>query len=159
MGMEFDPTKRIEDFILTVQGYADRADDLSPVFNDVIIPKIMQRERRMFETRGATSGVYWSPLKKATVERKKRDTSIHDPFAPLRETDSLMKSLSERDARYQILEVDADGFTFGTSHPAAGFHMSGTTHMAKRPPLIIPKSHAQEYIGDINEFIFRQESD
>lgn len=159
MGLLWDPDHRIEDFVFEVSGYAERADNLEPVFNDTIIPKIMQRERRMFETRGASSGVYWTPLKASTVKRKQRDKSIADPFAPLRNTDALMKSLSERGARYQILDVDDDGFTFGTSHPAAGFHMSGTNDMPARPPLIIPKKHAKEYISDINEFIFGEKAD
>lgn len=159
MGLLFDPNKRIEDFIIAVEGYAERAEHMSPVFEDVIIPKIMRRERRMFETRGASSGVYWSPLKKATVERKKRESHVADPFAPLRNTDALMKSLSERGARYQILHVDDDGFTFGTEHPAAGFHATGTSEMPKRPPLIIPKKHAKEYLSDINYYVFGEEAD
>jgi len=159
MGLLFDPDKRIEDFIFNVSGYAERADDLTPVFEDTILPKIMRREQRMFETRGASSGVYWSPLKGSTVERKKRNPDVTHIFDPLRETDALMKSLSERGARYQVLDVDQDGFTFGTSHPAAGFHQEGTGRMRARPPLVIPKKHAEEYIGDINDFIFGEEAD
>jgi len=144
------PTERIEDFGYQLHVFGERAEELEPVLQR-ITDKILHRERRMFETRGATSGVYWAPLRASTVERK---AGFANPSSPLRRTDELMKSLSERHARYQILSVDDLGIELITTHPAAGFHASGTKNMPRRPPLIIPAKHAREYTKDINDFIF-----
>jgi hypothetical protein len=146
------PTERIEDFAYHLEVFGDKAEVLKPVLED-ITDKILERERRMFETRGATSGVYWSPLRGSTVRRKQR---AGDPLvrSPLIATGALMRSLSVRHAKYQRLSVDDKGIELGTSHPAAGYHETGTRYMPRRPPLIIPAKHAHEYIGMLNDFIF-----
>jgi hypothetical protein len=69
-----------------------------------------------------------------------------------------MRSLSERGARYQILDISEDSFVFGTTHPSAEFHESGTRHMPRRPPVVIPAKHAKEYINDIKDWIFHGEA-
>jgi hypothetical protein len=115
--------------------------------------KILTRNRRNFETRGATSGIYWAPLRKDTV-RKKVKAGVANPLSPLRFNDRLMRSLSERGAEDQILEVDDDGLRLASTHPAAGYHESGTSNMPRRPPMTIAARHAQEYTGDLNDFIF-----
>jgi hypothetical protein len=153
MGIEFKHAPlRIEDFQYQLVATGRRATKLHPVM-DEIAGKVLERERRMFETRGASSGVYWSPLKASTVKRKTRE-GVDDPFAPLRGKDTLMDSLSVRGAEYQELEVTDDSFYLATSHPAAEFHAEGTSDMPARPPLIIPKKHAQEYMQMIKDFVF-----
>jgi len=145
-------TERTEDFAYHVEVFGDRAETLKPVLED-ITDKILEREARMFQTRGATSGVYWSPLRGSTIRRK---TRARDPLVrnPLIATGELMRSLSVRHAKYQRLSVDDKGIDLATTHPAAGFHESGTKHMPRRPPLIIPAKHAHEYIGMLNDFIY-----
>jgi phage gpG-like protein len=153
MGIEFaHKPLRIEDFQYELRAVGRRATHLHPVMED-IADLVLDRERRLFETRGASSGVYWSPLKGTTIKRKIRE-GVDDPFAPLRRKDELMKSLSERDAEFQELEVTDDSFYLATSHPSAEFHAEGTANMAARPPLIIPKKHAQEYMKMIQDFVF-----
>jgi hypothetical protein len=144
---------RVEDFAHELEYRGDRAVDVEPALED-IATLILARERRLFETRGASGGRYWSPLKGSTVQRKKRSSHVVDIMAPLRETDALMKSLSERNARYSILRVKRTSLVVGTSHPAAGFHAEGTRDMPRRPPLVIAKKHSHEYIGMINDYIF-----
>lgn len=146
------PEERIEDTAYYIESVGREAEQLKPVLED-ILTKILAREKRMFESRGATSGVYWSPLTKATVEDKIRYGAAL-PLSPLRFTDSLMDSLSKRGARYQHIEVDDKGLSLSTSHPQAGYHASGTRHMPARPPLIIPAKHSREYVGMLNDFIF-----
>lgn len=146
------PTQRIEDFVYGIQVTGDRAVDMEPALQG-IMDKLLARERRMFETRGASSGRYWAPLKGATVKTKIREGSAH-PFDPLRDSDSLMESLSRRGAPLQILDVSEEGLTLGTTHKAAQFHQEGTSKMPARPPLIVPAKHAHEYIGDLNDFLF-----
>jgi len=153
--LDFDPEHRIEDFAIRVDAMGERSEHLSPVLWD-IVHKIMNREARMFETRGASSGVYWSPLKSST---RKRKAGSPFPLRPLWREGLLRDSLSVQGAEYQILDVDDDGFTFGTSHPAAEYHVTGTRHMPPRPPLIIPKKHAREYIKDVAEYVFEDEVD
>jgi hypothetical protein len=153
MGIEFSHgPMRIEDFQYELIATGDRATDLFDVM-DRIADKILDRERRMFETRGASSGEYWSPLKSSTVRRKQRSGAA-DPFAPLRDKDALMRSLSEREAEFQELDVTDDSVSLSTTHPAAEFHATGTSNMPARPPLIIPKKHAQEYIKMIRDSVF-----
>jgi hypothetical protein len=160
-GPEFHvPTERIESFAYALDVFAARAQDPEPVLQQ-IVDKLLWRERRMFETRGASSGVYWQPLQPSTIARK-GGTTFHNqragerspyPDRPLWRTGELMRSLSERGARYQELEVDHDGIRFGTSHPAAAAHADGRG-VPRRPPLVVPKKHAHEYIGMLNDFIF-----
>ena len=158
MGIKFNHTpQRIEDFQYELRAIGRRAVNLYPVM-DKIADKLLFREGRMFETRGATSGVYWSPLKKSTVERKTR-AGVADPFAPLRRSDKLMKSLSVRGAEYQVLEIDDDSVYLSTELPYAEIHAAGNLpRMPARPPLIVPKSHAHEYIKMIRDDIFEGDS-
>jgi hypothetical protein len=146
------PIDRIEDFAYHVEVFGDKAETLKPVLED-ITDKILYRERRMFETRGATSGVYWSPLRRTTI-RRKQQAGYDQVLNPLIATGALMRSLSARGAKYQHLRVDDKGIELSTSHPAAGYHETGTGHMPRRPPLIIPAKHSHEYVGMLNDFIF-----
>lgn len=159
--LEFE-SARIEGFATHINYVGDRALNPVPVFEE-IVDKILVRERRMFETRGASSGVYWSPLAPSTIARKQGTTFHHKrggseaipyPERPLWRYGNLMRSLSERGAPHQILHVDRRGIEFGSSHEAAAKHARGTEYMPARPPLIIPKKHAHEYIGMLNKFIF-----
>lgn len=152
------PAERIEGTAYEIDTAGERAERLRPVLEDVM-DLILYREKRMFESRGATSGVYWSPLKKATVEDKMRYGAPH-PLSPLRGfTGALMKSLSERGAPYQDLDVTDEGLRLATHRPGAGYHAGGTSKMDARPPLIIPAKHAHEYVGMINDFIYHGDRD
>lgn len=154
MGIEFNHEPlRIEDFQYELLATGSRAKHLHPIMEE-IVDKVLDRERRLFETRGASSGVYWSPLRASTIKRKQRLPYVEDPFAPLRRKDELSESLSERGAEFQELEVTDEGFSLSTSHPSAGYHATGTSNMPARPPLIIPKKHAQEYMKMIKDFVF-----
>jgi hypothetical protein len=169
------PTERIEDFAYTIEVFGERAEHMHPVLEE-ITDKILARERRMFETHGASSGVYWAPLKATTIIRKGGGTAkrksgrisaiggqpgfegIPFPERPLWRYGDLMRSLSERGAEYQHLRVDDEGIDLRSDHPAAEFHTTGTRRMPARPPLVIPVKHAHEYIGMLNDFIFGEYS-
>jgi hypothetical protein len=165
------PERRIEDMAYHIEVFGERAEHLKPVLED-ITDKILERERHMFETHGASSGVYWAPLKATTILRKGGGTAkrrggritstggapafeaIPFPERPLWRFGELMLSLSERGAKYQHLTVDDEGIDLRTDHPSASYHTTGTRRMPARPPLVIPKKHAEEYTKDINDFIF-----
>jgi phage gpG-like protein len=152
LGFNIEPDERIEDFAFELQVTGERATEAKPVI-EKIVDKVLARNKRGFETRGATTGRYWAPLKASTVARKAREGRA-DPFAPLRNTDALMESLSTRRAPHQILKIEDDGFLLQTTLDYAGFHVEGTEKMPARPPMTIAAKHAHEYIGDINDFIF-----
>jgi len=152
MGLIFDPAKRTEDMVVELTAYGERATHLEPVLYD-IADKMMIAELRMFETRGATSGRYWSPLRGTTVKIKTK-LGVPHIMDPLRRRGDLEESLTVEGAEYQILNVDDSRLEFGTEHPAAGYHTTGTKWMAARPPLIVTKKAAREYIEDIKDFVF-----
>lgn len=159
--INIDPAHRLDALVFEVEAMAERADDMSPVF-EVIVDKIMQRNRRGFESRGATTGKYWAPLRNNTIASKRAHSFLH-PDSPLRATDDLMRSLSEPGAPGQILEINDSDFTFGTTIPYADFHQTGFTHhktgrhVPARPPMTIAKKHMQEYIKDIRDWVFEGE--
>lgn len=153
LGFSIDPDNRVEDFAFQLDVFGERATEAKPVIKQ-IVDKVLYRNRRGFETRGATTGTYWAPLTANTVERKKRQSHTADPFAPLRDTDALMKSLSERGASFQELDESDDGFTLASKLGYSGYHAGGTSKMPARPPMVIAKKHAHEYIGMINDFIY-----
>jgi hypothetical protein len=146
------PEGRIEDIAYQIEVFGERAEHMKPVLED-IMDKILNRNRRNFETRGATSGIYWAPLRKRTVQMKIA-AGVANPLSPLRFHDSLMRSLSERGAKDQILEVNDEGLRLETTNEKASYHESGTSKMPRRPPMTIPALHAREYIKDLNDFIF-----
>lgn len=162
------PQERVEDVSYYIETAGERATELKPVLEN-ILNKILDRERRLFETRGASGGVYWAPLKATTILRKRGGTfkrpgrgsgstsdkrPIPYPDRPLWRYGDLMRSLSERGAPNQIIRVDDDGLLLQSRHDSAAFHTTGTSRMPARPPLVIAKRHAQEYTKDLNDFIF-----
>lgn len=160
--MTFIRTERIEGLEAELHAIAVNAVGLEPVLQKVT-DKILVRERRLFETRGASSGVYWAPLKATTILRKSGSTfkrkrggseSIPFPSRPLWRFGDLVKSLSERGNKDQRLHVDDEHIRLSTVHEAAGFHASGTSRMPARPPLVIAAKHAHEYDQMISDFIF-----
>src|SRR4051794_38640541 len=109
------PKQRIEDFQYQIQVFGDRAEEMEPVLQR-IADKILARERRLFETRGASGGRYWRPLKATTVERKIPGGYPY-PMDPLRRSLRMEKSLSQRGARDQILDIDDEGIHLATTVP------------------------------------------
>lgn len=149
--------ERTEGLAHHIETSGERAEELEPVLWR-ILDKIMDREKRMFETRGATSGVYWAPLRGTTVKRKSAMGMPH-VLDPLRGLGTLEESLTKYPAPNQIVQVDNRGFLFASTVQSAAYHATGTSRMPARPPLIIPAKHAQEYIGMLNDFIFEIDDD
>ena len=158
--VNIDPAHRLEELVFEINAITDRADDLTPVF-DLIIDKILFRNRRAFESRGATTGKYWAPLRVVTILKKESSGFLH-PESPLRATDRLMHSLSTLGADDQILNVTHDTMEIGTTVPYAQFHQTGFTsksgrEVPARPPMTIAKKHMQEYLKDIRDWVFEGE--
>lgn len=154
--LNIDPAHRLEDIEFQILNMAEHAEHLEPVFG-VIAEKIMFRNKRGFETRGATTGKYWSPLKNSTI-RSKSASGFLNPESPLRAEDILMDSLSIPHASHQILIVTDDQLDIGTTVEYATYHVTGfqrgQTHVPARPPMTIARSHMVEYIRDIRNWVF-----
>lgn len=146
------PEERGENLVYYLETTGERSNELKTVMERVL-DKIMFRERRMFETRGATSGVYWAPLRGTTVKRKEK-LGVPRPLDPLRRFGPLENSLTVRGADNQIAHVDDDGLMLATTLEYAAYHVTGTGRMPARPPLVVPAKHAREYTGMIEDFIF-----
>lgn len=144
--------KREENLAFYIETTGNRAQSLKPVLENVM-DKILERNRRSYETRGATTGVYWAPLRGTTVKRKIAEGS-KTPMDPLRRFGALEKSLSQRGAPEQILDVTDDHLLLATTLQYAAYHVTGTGRMPARPPLTIPAKHAAEYTEDIKDYIF-----
>lgn len=146
------PQERIEDFSYQIEVFGERAEHLKPVLDD-ILDKILARNRRGFETGGASTGVYWAPLKQSTI-REKVELGVPFPFSPLRRFGPLEESLSMRGADQQEYNVDDSGLSLRSTVPYAEHHASGTSRMPRRPPMVVAAKHAREYTKDLNDFIF-----
>jgi phage gpG-like protein len=155
MGLSFDPARRTEDMAVQLTAYGSRAVELEPVLED-IAELMMIAEMRIFETRGASSGRYWSPLRGTTIAVKKRMNLAGSPYDPLIREGGLRESLTVEGAPYQVLEIDDNSLHFGTTHPSAQYHAEGTSYMPARPPLIVTKKAANEYIKRIKDFVFME---
>lgn len=157
MDLEFDvPEERGESLAYHIQVMGERAEQMEPVLWR-ILDKIMAREKRMFETRGATSGVYWAPLRGSTVKRK-IELNVAHVMDPLRRHGALEESLTHYPADNQVVQVDDEGLLLATTLQYAAYHVTGTSRMPARPPLIVPAKHAHEYVGMLNEFLFGDEN-
>lgn len=157
MDLELTPGKpghRVEDMIVEIESYSDRVDSLKVVLKHILENKIMPREKRMFETRGASSGEYYVPLRSSTLRKKRSMPSYPYPERPLWAKGTLVDSLTVPGHALGIQRVTDEGILFGTKHHAAEFHAEGTRNMPARPPVIIPEKHANEYIQDISDYIF-----
>jgi phage gpG-like protein len=147
-----DPDHRLEDlaFYLEVSGQASL--NLKPVMDEVR-DLVLARNKRAYMTKGATTGRYWAPLRETTRRRKERHWPQWQLF-PLIRTESMMDSLTRRQAPHQILRTDDSSFYLASTVDYASYHVTGTTNMPARPPMTVPKKHANEYIDKISDFIF-----
>ena len=95
--------------------------------------------REQFDSRGAAGASgRWSPLAASTLRRKALEGR---GFQILERTGSLRAAFTRPGSLYQIIERTDDKIVFRTSHPAAGFHQSGTRRMPQRK--VVDPSPAQ----------------
>lgn len=123
---------------------ADRAANLTPAW-EVILKAILAGERARFET-----GAGWAPLKPATVAQKQAEGMDN---GILRRTQALMRSLTERGAAGQRLEVTPRSLLFGTDLKRAAYHQSGTARMPARPPLELNEGERRAAMKVIQRYL------
>lgn len=85
-----------------------------------------------FQSAGAYLGESWAPLAESTLRRKPGASA-----EILVDTETLRRSLTERDAPHGIVEmVDVDTIGVGTDLNYALFHQVGTKKMPARPLVV-----------------------
>jgi phage gpG-like protein len=92
----------------------------------------------------------WAELAESTIRAKGHDQILVD-------TELLMRSLSERGADGQILDITPEGFRFGTEVPYGLYHQHGTVNMPARPILEFNEFGRQMMVKKIQLFIMRGE--
>jgi len=121
-----------------LMGVGDRAVNMAPALREVG-RFWMDVEREVFDSSGASGGKPWAPTKAGNQ--------------PLVNTGSLLASLTEEGAADQIFEVNDDVLVFGTGHPAARFHHTGTKHMDARPPVQINPTNRRRTVKILQRFL------
>jgi len=137
----------------TLRSTAERADDLSPVFQ-TIATKMIEHERQVFMTSGASVSRPWKVLEPETIAHKLRSGAPF-PDKPLMNSLRLFNSLTVRDHPDMILEITDSFMRYGSKVPYVGFLDEGTEHMEARHPIMFTIADAREYYRDIQNYIFR----
>jgi hypothetical protein len=100
---------------------ARRLDDGSPRLVG-LVDRLTEFEAERFAGRGPA----WQPLSPATISRdQRRDARGPRSPAPMVMSGALMRSLTTRGARGQLVRVTPAGLAFGTSIFYARFHQRG----------------------------------
>lgn len=138
-----------------IEKIGDRADNLKPVL-EIIAGRMMDHERTLFETAGASVGRPWRALEPGTIKIKQ---AKGDPFPerPLSSTLNLMQSLTVRGHPDMILEVTDSFIRYGTKVPYSGFHATGTKDMPERRPIMFTAGNAQEYYRAVQKYLIDNE--
>lgn len=151
-GFQFDlgPVKEL------LAGIGVKARNLRSVMLGPITDDIREMFRKRFVTRGVFGGTEWVPLAESTIYRKLISGQGYNH--PLRRTDELFRSLTERGAPHGYARMtDASTLEVGTTHRAAALHQHGTINMPERP--IVPdnvdtlSTHADGWAQLIEEHI------
>lgn len=108
----------------------ERAGDARPAFS-VIADILMDETAEQFATQGAHASGGWQPLAPSTVREKQR--AGFGARGILERTLALEKSLTMRGDANQILEIERDGMTFGTSLRYGEYHQLGRGVPQRRP--------------------------
>lgn len=128
---------------------ARRSDDFKPVFR-WMFQQLQQAHMRNFQTQGAESGSPWKPLDPQYASWK---TENYGAKGILVRTGDLQNSLTMNSSRGSVRDMGRRTAYFGTHIPYAKFHQAGTTNMAQRQPLFLPKLMAHDTARAVGEHI------
>jgi phage gpG-like protein len=134
------------------------ARNLKPIMEEVATD-MMRVEGILFRSDGRRGGGSWARLKPDTV-RKKGDTQIlrteyAKPGYSSIGGNALYRSLTERDAPYQILHITDYTIEFGTDRPWAGVHEHGSAKrkIPRRPLMKFTAADLNRWSGMVSDFI------
>lgn len=96
----------------------------------LILLDMMKVEEAVFRSQGRRGGGSWKRLKDSTKEKKGMSKILYtagaNPNYSSYGDDTLVKSLTEEDAPFQISDTSNNTVLFGTSRPWAAVHQSGS---------------------------------
>jgi len=126
-----------------------RSQDFRPVFRWVM-QELQKAHRQNFRSQGASSGFPWSPLDPQYASWKLENYGAKGIL--VREGD-LENSLTMNSGRGAVRDVGLRTAEFGTRIPYAKFHQTGTTNMAQRKPVFVPRLMALNTATTVGEYI------
>lgn len=156
-GMEFILTGEEDAFEVEgmLQGGALQA-GRTRVVMDRIVADMLRVEKVTFRAQGRRGGGSWAALAPDTIRKKGiggsnilRTDLANEGYSKIgneTSSDTLFKSVTVRDAPYQILKISRNSIAFGTSRPYAGAHQTGSwlRHIPARPFLVfIPEDYTR----------------
>ncbi len=128
---------------------ARRSDDFKSVFR-WMFQQLQKAHMRNFQTQGAESGGVWKPLDPQYASWK---TENYGANGILVRTGDLKNSLTMNSSRGAVRDMGARTAYFGTNIGYAKFHQAGTSNMAQREPLFLPKLMAHDTARAVGEHI------
>jgi phage gpG-like protein len=126
-----------------------RSRNFKPVFR-WMFQELQEAHRDNFKTKGATSGFPWKPLEPQYASWK---IANYGAEGILVRTGALESSLTMNSGRGAVRDMGARTAEFGTKIPYAQFHQSGTSNMAQRKPLFLPKLLADRAAHAVGEYL------
>ena len=126
-----------------------RSQNFKPVFRWVF-QELQEAHRDNFRTGGAASGFPWKPLEPQYASWKIENYGANGVLV---RTGDLRSSLTMNSGRGAVRDMGARTAEFGTKIPSAQFHQSGTSNMAQRKPLFLPKLMADRTAHVVGEYL------
>ena len=136
---------------LMFRNVRERQDRAKPAM-DVIGHQMLESERRLFDTSGASAGVPWQPLDQHTIDRKESQGVAH-PGKPLIREGELQRSLSTSSHPLNLYNVTKLYVLIGSLHEAFPFHRTGTRHMPRREPMIFTRIQVEHWAEILQDWI------
>lgn len=113
--------------------FSERAvSDMRPAYI-AIIQDIMEATTEQFDSEGGRASGGWDDLSDDYAAWK--SAQDFSPGTILRATNRLFESLTQEGDEDQILAIEGQALTFGSSVSYGGFHQTGTVKMPMRKPL------------------------
>lgn len=115
-----------------------RSKDFRNVFRWALL-ELEKAHNKNFSARGTMAGPAWKPLDTEYASWKLANYGAKGIL--VREGD-LRSSLTDFNSRGAVRDVGRHKATFGTSIGYAGFHQAGTSNMARRKVVFVPRRFA-----------------
>lgn len=126
-----------------------RSRDFKPVFR-WMFQELQEAHRENFRTQGAASGFPWKPLEPQYASWKIENYGANGVLV---RSGDLERSLTMNSGRGAVRDIGARTAEFGTKLPYAKFHQSGTSNMAQRKPLFLPRLMADRTADAVGEYL------
>jgi phage gpG-like protein len=126
-----------------------RSRDFRAVFR-WMFQELQEAHRENFRTQGAASGFPWKPLEPQYASWKIENYGANGVLV---RSGDLERSLTMNSGRGAVRDIGARTAEFGTKLPYAKFHQSGTSNMAQRKPLFLPRLMADRTADAVGEYL------